>query len=70
MSQFRLWAKICVNKMTNMHSNQAQLTGEFMCQKWRSYGISDICSYTLALFHLSENVFFNCSKRVFVVKDI
>lgn len=25
----------------NVHSNQAQLAGEFMCQKWRSYGISD-----------------------------
>jgi len=44
MRQFRFQAKICVNKMTNIHSNQAQLAGEFMCQKWRSYGISDILS--------------------------
>jgi hypothetical protein len=26
----------------NKHSNQAQLTGEFMRQMWRIYGLSDI----------------------------
>ena len=25
----------------NKHSNQAQITGDFMCQKWRFYGLSD-----------------------------
>jgi hypothetical protein len=41
MSQFRVWAKICVRERENKHSNQAQVAGEFMRQKWRIYGLSD-----------------------------
>lgn len=42
MSQFQIRAKICVGKKENTYSNQAQISGKVMGQKWRSYGISDI----------------------------
>ncbi len=41
MGRFRVWAKICVGKQKNKHSNQAQLDGEFMRQKWLIYGLTD-----------------------------
>ncbi len=41
MGQFRVWAKICVGKEQNKYSNQVQLTGDFMRQKWRIYGLSN-----------------------------
>jgi hypothetical protein len=42
MGQFGIRTKICVRKVKNEHSNQAQGTGDFMRQKWRSYDLFDI----------------------------
>ena len=41
MSQFRVWAMICVRKAIIGPSIQAQYAGDFMIQKWRSYAIFD-----------------------------
>jgi hypothetical protein len=41
MCQFRISAKLCVRKTVIDSSFQAQCPGDFICQKWRSYGISD-----------------------------
>jgi hypothetical protein len=35
MSQFRVWARMCVGKSAIDSSAQAQETGNFMGQKWR-----------------------------------
>jgi hypothetical protein len=42
--------------MTNIHSNQAQISGEFMCQKWRSYGISDTNNCSLVSISAGRQV--------------
>jgi hypothetical protein len=36
-------AKLCVRKTVISSSIQAQGSGDFMSQKWRSYGLSDTC---------------------------
>ncbi|EFH79631.1 hypothetical protein [Ktedonobacter racemifer] len=41
MSQFVIRAKLCVSKSKNKYSNQAQLAGDFMGQKWRFYAPTD-----------------------------
>ena len=53
MGRFRVWAKICVGKQKNKHSNQAQLDGEFMRQKWLIYGLTDSDPSALTILTLT-----------------
>ena len=67
MGQFQIRAKICVSKKRNKHSNQAQITGDFMCQKWRIYGLSDkLLELTYILINKVEIGHREQTKQLFV----
>jgi hypothetical protein len=69
MGQFQAWAMICVRKVKNIYSHQAQLDGDFMRQKWRIYGLSNssllkalgfVASYqTIVIFYRTNDTLLN-----------
>jgi CRISP-associated protein Cas1 len=71
MGQFQIRAKICVSKKRNKHSNQAQITGDFMCQKWRIYGLSDSIPLEtiLGIEGAGSSAYFQCFGKLLTRQD-